>query len=131
MSTTKGRPPATMRDIAAVAEVSQSTVSRVLSGAPTRVPIAERTRERVIEASRLLGYRPNPLARGLRGASTNLIGAVVRDFSDPFFAEAIEALVKETMAHGYNVVLGHIHPPLEEAIALTSVLETRHTDAVV
>ncbi len=48
MSTTKGRPPATMRDIAAVAEVSQSTVSRVLSGAPTSVPIAPETRARVI-----------------------------------------------------------------------------------
>jgi DNA-binding LacI/PurR family transcriptional regulator len=120
-----------MRDIAAAASVSQSTVSRVLSGVETRVPIAAETRERVIQASRLLGYRPNPLARGLRGASTNLIGAVVRDFSDPFFAEAIEALVKESMAHGYNVVLGHVHPRLEEAIPLTSVLETRHTDAIV
>ena len=122
---------ATMRDIAAAASVSQSTVSRVLSGVETRVPIAPETRERVIQASRRLAYRPNPLARGLRGASTNLIGAVVRDFSDPFFAEAIEALVKESMAHGYNVVLGHVHPHLDEAIPLTSVLETRHTDAIV
>jgi DNA-binding LacI/PurR family transcriptional regulator len=121
----------TMRDIAAVAEVSQSTVSRVLSGTPTKVPIAPETRERVIQASRRLGYRPNPLARGLRGASTNLIGAVVRDFSDPFFAGAIETLVLESMAHGYNVVLGHIHGRLDEAISLTSVLETRHTDAIV
>ncbi|MEV0718134.1 LacI family DNA-binding transcriptional regulator [Asanoa sp. NPDC050611] len=121
----------TMQDIAAAAAVSQSTVSRVLSGVETRVPIAPATRERVIQASRRLGYRPNPLARGLRGASTNLIGVVVRDFSDPFFAEAIEALVKESMGHGYNVVLGHVHPGLEEAIPLTSVLETRHTDAIV
>jgi DNA-binding LacI/PurR family transcriptional regulator len=121
----------TMRDIADAASVSQSTVSRVLSGVETRVPIAAATRERVIAASRRLGYRPNPLARGLRGASTNLIGVVVRDFSDPFFAEAIEALVKESMAHGYNVVLGHVHPALQEAIPLTSVLETRHTDAII
>ena len=122
---------ATMRDIAAAAAVSQSTVSRVLSGAETRVPIAPETRERVIQASRRLAYRPNPLARGLKGASTNLIGAVVRDFSDPFFAEAIEALVTESMDHGYNVVLGHVRPRLDEAIPLTSVLETRHTDAIV
>ena len=126
-----GSAPATMRDIAAAAAVSQSTVSRVLSGVPTSVPIAPETRERVIQASRRLGYRPNPLARGLRGASTNLIGAVVRDFSDPFFAGAIEALVVESMAHGYNVVLGHVHGRLDEAISLTSVLETRHTDAIV
>jgi DNA-binding LacI/PurR family transcriptional regulator len=121
----------TMRDIAAAAEVSQSTVSRVLSGAPTSVPIAPETRERVLRASRRLGYRPNPLARGLRGASTNLIGAVVRDFSDPFFAGAIEALVLESMAHGYNVVLGHAHGGLDEVVSLTSVLETRHTDAII
>jgi DNA-binding LacI/PurR family transcriptional regulator len=120
-----------MRDIADAAGVSQSTVSRVLNDAPTRVPIAAVTRERVIQAARQLRYRPNPLARGLRGSSTNLIGAVVRDFSDPFNAGAIEALVVESMAHGYNVVLGHVHGRLDEAISLTTVLETRHTDAIV
>ena len=120
-----------MRDIAAAAGVSQSTVSRVLNDAPTRVPIAAETRERVVLAARRLGYRPNPLARGLRGAPTMLLGAVVRDFSDPFFAGAIETLAVEAMARGYNVVLGHAHGRLEEAIALTTVLETRHTDAIV
>jgi DNA-binding LacI/PurR family transcriptional regulator len=82
-------------------------------------------------AARRLGYRPNPLARGLRGAPTMLLGAVVRDFSDPFFAGAIETLAVEAMARGYNVVLGHAHGRLEESIALTTVLETRHTDAIV
>ncbi len=85
----------------------------------------------MIQASRRLGYRPNPLARGLRGASTNLLGAVVRDFSDPFFAGAIEALVVESMAHGYNVVLGHAPGRGSEAVSLTTVLETRHTDAII
>src|SRR5438552_16828805 len=47
----------TMRDIAAAAEVSQSTVSRVLNDAPTRVPIAAETRKRVIDAARHLGYQ--------------------------------------------------------------------------
>jgi DNA-binding LacI/PurR family transcriptional regulator len=120
-----------MRDIAAAAAVSQSTVSRVLSGVPTKVRIGAETRERVLEASQRLGYRPNPLARGLRGAATNLIGAVVRDFSDPFYAGAVEALVVEAMGHGYNVVLGHVHGRLDAAASLTSVLETRHTDAIV
>ncbi|WP_103958164.1 LacI family DNA-binding transcriptional regulator [Nonomuraea solani] len=126
------RPVPTMRDIAAAAGVSQSTVSRVLSGVPTAVPIAPATRQRVLRTARELGYRPNPLARGLRGAATNLIGAVVRDFSDPFFAGVIEALVTESMAHGYNVVLGHVPGRMgDEAVSLTTVLETRHTDAVV
>src|SRR5688572_10454898 len=121
----------TMRDIAELAGVSQSTVSRVLNDAPTRVPIAPETRERVLLAARQLGYRPNPLARGLRGAPTMLLGAVVRDITDPFFAGAIEALSVEAMARGYNVVLGHAHGRADEALALTAVLETRHCDAIV
>jgi DNA-binding LacI/PurR family transcriptional regulator len=95
------------------------------------VPIAAETRARVLEAAQRLGYRPNPLARGLRGAPTMLIGAVVRDFSDPFFATAIEALAVEAMDRGYNVVLGHAHGRVEEGLALTAVLEVRHCDAIV
>ena len=60
-----------------------------------------------------------------------LIGAVVRDFSDPFFASAIEALAVEAMSHGYNIILGHAHGRLDEALSLTAVLEPRHTDAIV
>ncbi|HEY7132260.1 MAG TPA: LacI family DNA-binding transcriptional regulator, partial [Candidatus Limnocylindrales bacterium] len=120
-----------MRDIAAMAGVSQSTVSRVLNDAPTRVPIAPETRARVILAARELGYRPNPLARGLRGASTMLLGAVVRDITDPFFAGAVEALSVEAVSHGYNVVLGQAHGRADEALALTTVLETRHCDAII
>jgi DNA-binding LacI/PurR family transcriptional regulator len=121
----------TMRDIALVAGVSQSTVSRVLNDVPTRVPIAPETRERVSAAARKLGYRPNPLARGLRGASTMLLGAVIRDITDPFFAGAVEALSVAAMSHGYNLVLGHARGRADEALALTAVLETRHCDAIV
>jgi DNA-binding LacI/PurR family transcriptional regulator len=121
----------TMRDIALAAGVSQSTVSRVLNDVPTRVPIAAETRERVTLAARRLGYRPNPLARGLRGAPTMLLGAVIRDITDPFFAGAVEALSVAAMSHGYNLVLGHARGRADEALALTAVLETRHCDAIV
>jgi len=120
----------TMRDIALASGVSPSTVSRVLNDAPTRVPIAAETRARVIEAARRLRYRPNPLARGLRGAATMLIGAIMRDFSDPFFADAIEALAIEATNHGYNIVVGG-QGRGQEGLALTTVLETRHCDALI
>ncbi len=128
-----GRQPGgvtTMRDIAEATGVSQSTVSRVLSGTPTAVPIAEATRKRVVETARELGYRPNPLARGLRGAPTMLLGVIVRDVTDPFFAGAIEAASLEANKRGYNVVLGHAHQSADEAEALWGILEARHCDAL-
>jgi DNA-binding LacI/PurR family transcriptional regulator len=124
------RTTVTMRDVARLTGVSQSTVSRVLSGAPTAVPIADDTRERVVAAARTLGYRPNPLARGLRGMRTMLLGVIVRDITDPFFAGAIEAVTLEAAGRGYNVVLGHAHSRADEAIALWAVLEARHCDAI-
>lgn len=128
-----GRPASgatTMRDIAEATGVSQSTVSRVLSGTPTAVPIAEETRKRVMETAAELGYRPNPLARGLRGAPTMLLGVIVRDITDPFFAGAIEAASLEANRRGYNVVLGHAHQSADEAVALWGILEARHCDAL-
>jgi DNA-binding LacI/PurR family transcriptional regulator len=119
-----------MMDVARATGVSQSTVSRVLSGAPTTIPIATETRERVMRAARSLGYRPNPLARGLRGARTGLLGVIVREITDPFFASAIEAVSIEAARRGYNVVLGHAHGRADEALALWGILEARHCDAI-
>jgi DNA-binding LacI/PurR family transcriptional regulator len=66
----------TMRDVAEASVVSQSTVSRVLSGATSRVPIADATKDRILNAARESGYRPNPLARALRGMRTMLLGVI-------------------------------------------------------
>jgi DNA-binding LacI/PurR family transcriptional regulator len=119
-----------MQDIADASGVSQSTVSRVLTGAPNAIPINPATRERILEVARQMHYRPNPLARGLRGAKTMLLGVIVREIMDPFFAGAIDAISTEANRHGYNVVLGHAHGKTDEAIALRGVLETRHCDAI-
>lgn len=120
----------TLRDVAKAAGVSQSTVSRIVSGAPTAIPIAAATRERVLAAAKRLGYRPNPLARGLTGARTMLLGAIVRDITDPSFPTIIEAVTSEAKVHGYDVVLGHAQGTADEALELWGVLESRHCDAI-
>jgi len=120
-----------MHDIARAAGVSQSTVSRVLNAASSSIPISDETRERVLASARRLGYSPNPLARGLRGAPTMLLGVIVRDITDPFFAGPIEPISIEAARRGYNVVLGHAHGRADEAIVLRSALETRHVDAII
>jgi len=118
-----------MLDIARALGVSQSTVSRVLSGAPSTVPIADRTRERILEEARRLGYRPNPLASGLRGARTRLLGVIMSIFG-PFATGAMDVLSAEANSLGYNTVLGNAHGRADEAMAIRTVLETRHCDAI-
>jgi DNA-binding LacI/PurR family transcriptional regulator len=56
------------------------------------IPLSDETRDRLRAAAAELGYRPHPLARALRGAPTMLLGAIVRDITDVFFATATEAL---------------------------------------
>jgi DNA-binding LacI/PurR family transcriptional regulator len=111
-----------MKEIGQLSGVSQSTVSRVLSGAPSNVPVAAETRDRILKLVADLGYTPNPVARALRSARTGLIGLIVRDINDPFFAIAIAAATAEARRHGYSVVLGHARSSAHEALALSEVL---------
>jgi DNA-binding LacI/PurR family transcriptional regulator len=119
-----------LKDVSQLAGVSQSTVSRVLSGALTAVPIAVETRERVLRAAEALRYRPHPLARGLRGAGTALLGLVVRDIADPFFTAMLKVIALEARRRGYNLVLGDARGSAQEAQALAQVLEVRHCEAI-
>ena len=93
-----------MKQIGHLAGVSQSTVSRVLSGAASIVPVADDTRARILQVVADSGYSPNPLARALRGARTGLLGLIVRDIGDPFFGMAIAAITAIARDSGYNVV---------------------------
>ncbi len=119
-----------MRDIAAAAGVSQSTVSRVLNNVPTRVPIAPETRERVLRPRSASATGPIPRPRAPRRTDDAHRGGRARHHR-PVLRGAIESLSVEAMARGYNVVLGHAHSRADQAYALTAVLETRHCDAIV
>jgi DNA-binding LacI/PurR family transcriptional regulator len=119
-----------MKDVATKAGVAQSTVSRVLNDAPSPVAIAPTTRDRIFAAARDLSYRPNPLARALRGMKTMLLGVIVADITDPFFGSAMEAASIEASRRGYNIVLGHARGT-DDPLVLWRVLEARRCDAIV
>ena len=85
--------PPTIRDVALLAGVAESTVSRVLTGTETPIAISDETRQRVQQAASELAYRAHPSARALRGKGTNLLGVIVREFDDAFFARLVDALV--------------------------------------
>lgn len=94
----------TARDVAARAGVSQPTVSLVLSGNP-RARIAPDTRERVVQAARELGYRPNMLARGLVQRRSYALGVIVPNLDNPFFTEVVSGAERVAAAAGYAVLL--------------------------
>jgi DNA-binding LacI/PurR family transcriptional regulator len=126
-----GQRPTTMKQVGEIAGVSQSTVSRVLSGDSAGVSISPATRERILGIVADLGYSPNPQARALRGAKTGLIGVIVRDIEDPFFSTAVAAVSEEARSQGYNLLLGHVHSSADETLALAEVLETGQCDGLI
>lgn len=95
-------PRVTMLQIARRAGVSLGTVSHVVNG---KVPVRDPLRSRVEEAIRELGYQPSPLARGLRTNSTNIIGMIVPDITNPFFPAVVRGAEDVTYRHQYHLVL--------------------------
>jgi DNA-binding LacI/PurR family transcriptional regulator len=101
-----------MRDVANLARVSVSTVSRVIN---ENMFVEEDTKQRVVTAIEKLNYRPNLLAKGLRVKSGHLIGFAVPEISQPFmnFIRYMEEYVDN---HDFNLILGNTHnnPNIEE-----------------
>ena len=95
----------TIRDVARTAGVSPKTVSRVINEEPRVHPD---TRKHVLAAIRDLGFRPNPLARGLATRHTRTLGLIVPDISNTFFAAGIDGCVSMAEQHGYNLFLGSV-----------------------
>jgi DNA-binding LacI/PurR family transcriptional regulator len=92
-------------DVAAAAGVSVATVSRSLRGFPN---VAESTRERVLEATRLLDYRPNPAAVRLAAGITNTIAVATLDPGHWFVAEVIGGIDEVLTSAGYDLLLSGI-----------------------
>jgi LacI family transcriptional regulator len=94
----------TIRDVAALAGVSLGTVSRVLAGSPAT---SAESRQRVAAAVAELGYLPNARASSLRRAKTDVVGILISDVRNPFFAELAHAAEQEALRRGYVVMLAN------------------------
>ena len=94
--------PVTARDVARVAGVSVSTVSRALNKPDEVTPS---TRDKVIETARGMGYRPNPAARHLITGKTGNIALIVPDLENPFFATVAKGVQSKARTSGYATVV--------------------------
>lgn len=92
----------TMTEIAKLTHVSQPTVSRVLNGSQT---VAPEIRERVLACARDHDYQFNALAKGLQGSKTKLLGVLVTDISNGFFADLAKQIEAAARKSGYSIIL--------------------------
>jgi DNA-binding LacI/PurR family transcriptional regulator len=110
----------TIKDIAEEANLSPSTVSRALNDHPK---ISLETKDRVIKIANALGYTPNIMARSLVKRKSNLLGLVVYDFRNTFYAD-LTRVVQKT-AHdlgGYRVIQASTDDNLENAVSLINTM---------
>ncbi|MDO4899698.1 LacI family DNA-binding transcriptional regulator [Actinomyces sp.] len=92
----------TLADVAEVAGVSLTTVSRVLNN---RGYLSQATKDRVARAVAQLNYRPNQVARALHGKSTNIVGVIVPTVALPFFGELAEEIENALAEHNYRMLV--------------------------
>ncbi|MDQ1324311.1 MAG: lacI-type protein [Chloroflexota bacterium] len=93
---------ASITEVARLAGVSVATASRVVSASD--YPVSAATRERVLDAARELDYVPNALARGLLKSRVPVVGVIVHDITDPYFAEVVRGVEDAATGSGYLVI---------------------------
>ncbi len=89
-------------DVARLAGVSQSAVSRVFTPGAS---VSDRMREKVLATARALNYRPNFVARSLTTGRSRIIGLVVAYLDNQYYPVAVERLTKALQARGYHVMM--------------------------
>lgn len=121
------RRPTTRADVARFAGVSTAVVSYVVSGGR---PVAPRTAARVREAVDILGYRPNLSARALRKGSTEMLGLILSDSTNPYFAEFAREIEIVAAERGYALLTANAHGDGRVEGRLASDLLGRRVDGL-
>lgn len=101
---------ASQLDIARVTGISQSIISRVLSGRWEESKIARKTADKVLRTAAELGYQPNRAANIVFGRKTNLIGVIVRSFHDPYLTIVLDEINERASADDLGVVVAGLSP---------------------
>lgn len=121
---------ASIRDVAALAGVSVSTVSHVVN--QTRF-VSEETQAKVLAAMEDLKYKPNRLASSLRRKDkrTNTLGLLIPDSANPFFAEVLRGVEDASFDAGYNVFLCNSDDDPEKELNYIEVLLGKQIDGII
>lgn len=118
----------TMTEIAKLTGVSQPTVSRVLNGNQAVNP---EIRERVLSCVKEHGYQPNVMAQSLAGSKTHLIGVILTDISNAFFAVLVKYIEQEAGRIGYRLILFNTNYDPEQEQKCLEVVQRYRVDGLI
>ena len=116
-----------MAEIAKLTNVSQPTVSRVLNGNPCVNP---EIRERVLACAKEHDYQPNALAKGMKGNKTMLLGVLLTDISNGFFADLTRKIEAATQRRGYSIILFNSDYDVAKERACMDVMRRYRVDGI-
>jgi LacI family transcriptional regulator, repressor for deo operon, udp, cdd, tsx, nupC, and nupG len=118
----------TIEDVARLAGLSRTTVSRVINNHPY---VSEDKRKLVIEAMNKLGYAPNSLARSLRSQKTDIIALLIPRITNPFFSQLVESIEIAASKHGYQLIICQTRYSSEKELNYMNLLKTKQVDGVI
>ena len=119
---------ANIYEVAELAGVSLATVSRVINPG---AKVSDKTRQRVLDAMRELGYRPNSIAQSLATRSSNAVGVLVSELHGPFFGAMLSAIEQTLKAAGKFVLVAAGHSKEEQEREAIRFLVNRNCDALI
>lgn len=114
-------------DIARVAGVSHTTVSRALRGSSL---ISADTRERIQHLAEEMGYMPNAIAQSLQTRRTSTIGLVITSIADPFLSDVVRGVEEVAREAGFSVILSATHNDPEQEMAIIETFHRRRVDGM-
>lgn len=119
---------ATIKDIARIAGVAPSVVSRALNN---KYGVKESTRQRIVAIAKELGYYPNSAARSLVTRRTETIGVVMADISEPYYSQTIKGMEYVATQTGYTLLFSNSYENVEQGRVLHKMIAAERVDGLV
>ena len=119
---------ATIKDVARLAEVSISTVSRVINDSK---PVSPEVRRRVLDAIDELGYKPNEVARSLVTKKSNLIGIIVTDIGNSYIAQMVRGIEEVGRMYNYDIILSSSYGDADTEKKFAELLRSKQVEGII
>ena len=129
-ATDQGDARATLKDVARLAGVHPGTVSRALN-VETRTLVNVETAERVLAAAEQLGYRPNPIARGLKTKRSYTVGVLIPDLTNPLFPPIVRGIQDRLEEAAYTPLIANTDNDADRELADFEAMRARRVDGLI